>query len=580
METSRLVLISRHVVLSGYFLLSPHSQYACILIANHIIEEVVTVPSSTPVNPTQIEALLQCYQDREVLNYEFDYVMPGLIDLNVRPDREGITKVSKIAVEGGVTFFLEEDNGLGEGSEGEERLYADVGKAALVTLNSPVSYFEGAFALKAYLFQPGPSNFPMSDLLPTALEACNRTHLPLLLDLFFPPLSATMVNTPFRALPVIERQSKPLPTCDPAAFSDFPETPATADTADVFNFLLDSPESAPLKRSVTVVPSKIIAKEVSKRRKTTLEKDMKLLSQMEQSQYAGSGHTVYEKGSKETLVSTGVSNMERLRSRLKAVITKKDLEPPTTRQYLTYLANYPEGSDVDGVQILAEALDGDSSTPIHIINVSSEIALGLLLELKQQRGLLSLETAAHFLYFNAEKIQDGNTLLKCTPPIRDDENRKSLIERFKEDKIDSLSSGHVSFSAEEKDFRHGDFKRAVSGIAGLGCALQAAWTACRTDSEDENDLCIVRLSKAMALAPATVIGLEKERGSIEAGKFADLVVWQPYDLASLVAGLHPYHEEELMGKLKSVFLRGQRVHAEGVWSAIGRREKPAMSNKP
>jgi len=47
-----LVVISRHVVLSRCCVLSPHSQYACILISNHSIEEVVTVPNATPVKAT------------------------------------------------------------------------------------------------------------------------------------------------------------------------------------------------------------------------------------------------------------------------------------------------------------------------------------------------------------------------------------------------------------------------------------------------------------------------------------------------------------------------------------------------
>jgi len=515
-----------------------------------------------------------------VLNYEFDYVMPGLVDLNVRPGEGiGLSEVSKQAAAGGVTFFLEEVSGEEENT-GEDRLYADAGKAALVALTGPMDHLEGAFALKAYLFQPAPCSFAMVETLPTALEASTRTQLPLLLDLFSPPLSATMVNTPFRALPVTDRQNRPMPACDPAAFSDFLETPPTADTADIFNFIVQSPGSAPLKRCTTLVPSQVIAKEASKRRRTTMEKDMKLLSQMEVSQYAASGPTTYEKTSKETQNGTGISNKERLRARLKAVITKRDPEPAVARQYLTYLANYPEGSDVNGAQMLARVLDGDSSTAIHVINVSSEAALALLLQLKQQRGLLSLETAAHYLYFSAEKVQDGNTLLKCTPPIRDEENRKLLVERFKEGHIDSVSSGHVGFAADQKDLQHGDFKRAVSGVAGLGYALQAVWTACKTDDEEENDLRIVSLSRAMALLPATVIGLGKDRGSIEAGKRADLVRWQPYERTVVGSGMHPYGCEELKGKVKSVLLRGQLVFDEGVYYAVGRREQRAMSARP
>ena len=44
---------------------------------------------------------------------------------------------------------------------------------------------------------------------------------------------------------------------------------------------------------------------------------------------------------------------------------------------------------------------------------------------------ISVETGPHYLAFNAEDVQDGNTLLKCAPPIRDRANQLGLLQGLK-----------------------------------------------------------------------------------------------------------------------------------------------------
>ena len=549
-----------------------------MIVRDGVIDGIVTVPETTPVGSSQIQHLLHRYQHYHVLNCEHDYILPGLIDLNVRPDSTdvGLIETTKAALAGGVTFLIQETTEIPDATPQEE-LYVDVGRSISPTLITHPSLLETAFAVKTHLFQPHIDSICVENVLRMSLSVTADMRLPLLLDLFYPPLSASMVNTPFRALPVVDRRCQPLPACNPAAFSD---TPSTVDTVDVFTFTSDSQENTPLKRSTTSPPSLVVlAKEVIKRRRSTKDKDLILLSQMEQTQYAASGVTIYEKQQKDASNLSG-NPRNRLRARLTSLITTKTTDTESARQYLSYLANYPEKSELDGVQMLVSVLDTQSTSPIHIVNVSSETALAVLQEVRYRRESMTIETEGHFLYFNAERIEDGNTLLKCTPPIRDDDNRKILLSRFNEGVIDCVGSGHVGFEREEKDLQGGNFKRAVSGIAGLGYCLQATWTVCKTDKVSENERVIGRLVQAMATIPAEVIGVERERGSIETGKQADLVVWQPYEYAEVERGLHPYGGERLAGVVRSVYLRGQRVYHAGVYSAQGRRMNRVLKSNP
>lgn len=42
-----------------------------------------------------------------------------------------------------------------------------------------------------------------------------------------------------------------------------------------------------------------------------------------------------------------------------------------------------------------------------------------------------METAPHYIGFNDQDIADGNSLLKCAPPIRDKANQEGLFQGLK-----------------------------------------------------------------------------------------------------------------------------------------------------
>jgi len=78
----------------------------------------------------------------------------------------------------------------------------------------------------------------------------------------------------------------------------------------------------------------------------------------------------------------------------------------------------------------------------------------------------------------------------------------------------------------------GDFKKAANGINGVGFSLQVIWTKIREKfSRDSNQLkrYLVRISRYLSLHPARVLNLSESRGSIIEGKFADIIVWKPYE---------------------------------------------------
>jgi allantoinase len=83
-----------------------------------------------------------------------------------------------------------------------------------------------------------------------------------------------------------------------------------------------------------------------------------------------------------------------------------------------------------------------------------------------------------------------------------------------------------------------------------------------------------RLADWLSANPARLIGLERRKGRIAAGCDADLCVWDPAEQWTVVADelhhrhkLTPYDGENLSGRVKRTYVRGQLAFDEGKFPA-------------
>jgi allantoinase len=241
-----------------------------------------------------------------------------------------------------------------------------------------------------------------------------------------------------------------------------------------------------------------------------------------------------------------------------------ELRDADWRSYATYLASRPDQAELEAIRLMIR-LCRQYRFRLHIVHLSTSLALEELRAARAEGLQITVETCPHYLHFAAEEITDGATLLKCAPPIRSRENRQQLWQGLREGIIDMVVSDHSPCPPAMKSEDTGRFDLAWGGIASVSLAASIIHTECfhRGFTLDE----IVRW---MSSAPAALAGISHRAGALEAGRDANFVVFDTNAEFTVTAdrlhyrhAISPYLNETLRGVAKATYLRGEAVYREG-----------------
>jgi len=234
------------------------------------------------------------------------------------------------------------------------------------------------------------------------------------------------------------------------------------------------------------------------------------------------------------------------------------------KSYQAFLNSRPKSWENKAVALAIELCSAFKS-PIHIVHLSSADSLRQIKAARAEGLPLTVETCPHYLHFCAEDIPDKNTLFKCTPPIRERENREHLWNGLKEGVIDFIVTDHSPAPADLKQTASGNLLEAWGGISGVQFSLPVVWTEAKKRGFD-----LTEISALMSGNVANFIGFGGSKGQIKKGYDADLVVWDPEKKFVVSADsilyrhkFSPYIGEELCGEIRQTYVRGKKVFEDG-----------------
>jgi len=208
-----------------------------------------------------------------------------------------------------------------------------------------------------------------------------------------------------------------------------------------------------------------------------------------------------------------------------------------------------------------------------------------MLNYARQRGVKVIgETCPQYLFFTEAdyEAKDGAKWI-CSPPMRTESDQQALWSALTADQLQVVGTDHCPFffdgttpieyegtmvAIPGKELGKGDFTKIPNGLPAVGDRLPILWTyGVGTGRITENQFVALTSTN-----PAKIFGIYPQKGALEIGSDADLVIWDPK--RKLTYGVeHSQHRTdynlyqgwELTGFPEKVFLRGNLIVDQERW---------------
>jgi len=195
-------------------------------------------------------------------------------------------------------------------------------------------------------------------------------------------------------------------------------------------------------------------------------------------------------------------------------------------------------------------LASSTGSRLHILHVSTKLAVDLIKQFKKNDGLITSEVSPHHLYFTDEDIDEFNTNLKVGPPIRGKADRKKLIEGIKSGLIDCIATDHAPHTIEDKETTFND---AAFGMIGL----ESCFGAVNKVLVKNNGMSLKSLIEKLTVNPRKVMNIKSDLFQI--GEKAQVTIFDANekwafsrkDIYSKSSN-SPFLGKEMVGKIKYV----------------------------
>ena len=161
------------------------------------------------------------------------------------------------------------------------------------------------------------------------------------------------------------------------------------------------------------------------------------------------------------------------------------------------------------------ALAAYESRPIHLQHLSACASVEAVRRARSTGTRASAEASPHHLCATDERVRSLDPNAKMNPPLREEDDRRALVEGLLDGTIDCIATDHAPHARHEKD---APFEEAPFGVTGL----ETAFAALNTHLVLTNEVPLKIVLERMSAGPARALGLPVPR--IAVGEVANLVV--------------------------------------------------------
>lgn len=217
-------------------------------------------------------------------------------------------------------------------------------------------------------------------------------------------------------------------------------------------------------------------------------------------------------------------------------------------------------ADIRAIQ-WAKALD----TSLYIVHLANKDGVEAVTKAKDEGYKIYAETCPQYLEFTCDvyKREDGRNFV-CSPPMKGEASRLALWDAINRGDIDTIATDHCPFQSYEKDWGKDDFTKIPNGCAGIENMYPYMLSAA-----NEGKITFEKAVELCSANPAKIFGC-KDKGSISAGKDADIVIYNPKTEFTITNDkMHSdcdhtiWEGKKLSGYPEKTFSRGRLVFDNG-----------------
>ena len=154
----------------------------------------------------------------------------------------------------------------------------------------------------------------------------------------------------------------------------------------------------------------------------------------------------------------------------------------------------------------------------------------------------------------------------CSPPLRKPEDRKILWHALHENRLDTVSTDHCSFTLEQKRAGLTDFTKIPNGMPGVETRAALMYTY----GVKKKRISLMQMCAYLSENPAKLYGMYPRKGTLRVGSDADIVVYDPRGSSVIscqsshsACDYNPYEGARVDGFIERVYLRGRLVVSNG-----------------
>ena len=265
------------------------------------------------------------------------------------------------------------------------------------------------------------------------------------------------------------------------------------------------------------------------------------------------------------------------------LLTKEALESGHTEP-IWHARTRPAWGAVESVLRTSAISFSAGKAPLYIVHMNVKEEADMLLYARDHGLPIFGETCPQYLLFTEKELEreDGRKWI-CSPPVRLEKDNDGLWNALADGTIDVISTDHCPFlndgtkpityqgkpyQSPGKELGIHDFSKTPGGVPGVGDRMPVIWTK----GVVEGKLSPTRFVELMSTNPAKIFGLYPQKGNLNPGADADIVIWDPEKVVKYGVSVarhrtdyNLYEGMELKGFPEKVFLRGKLIVDGDQW---------------